>query len=120
MKLEILKADPQKLPSGDNIGAKIIKLCPDKFSDTLAKYSSSITKGEYPKQLKIAKVIALLKSGEISSSRLFSKIFEKLLCKQPLFFVDRNNISNNFQFVVMKLCSTTIVLRQFQTISTAF
>ena len=65
IKLEILKANPKKLLGDRDIGAKMIKLCPDIFSENLAKiYNSSITKGEYPKQLKIAKVITLFKRGK--------------------------------------------------------
>ena len=69
MKLEILKLNPRKSPGDDNIGANIIQICPDIFAENLISlpkiYNSFITKGNYPDQMKIAKVIVLLKKGEI-------------------------------------------------------
>ena len=66
IKLEKLKLNPRKYPGDDNIGAKIIQICPDVFAENLAKiYNNFITEGDYPDQIKIAKVIALFKKGEI-------------------------------------------------------
>ena len=87
VKYEILKLNSKKSPGDVNIGAKIIPLCPDVFSQNLSKiYNNSISKGEYPQQMKIARVIALYKKGEkykpdnyrpISLLSCFNKIFEK-------------------------------------------
>ena len=64
IKLEILELNPRKYPGDENIGAKIIQICPDVFAENLAKiYNNSITIGDYPDQMKIAKVIALFKKG---------------------------------------------------------
>ena len=123
IKLEILKLNPKKSPGDDNIGARLLQLCSDVFSENLAKiYNNSITKGEYPKQLKIAKVIALFKKGEkyypknyrpISLLSIFNKILEKLLCKQLVSFIERNKILYNYQFGFRKLYSTTMALIEF-------
>ena len=120
IKLEILKLNPRKSPGDDNIGAKIIQICPDVFAENLAKiYNNSITRGDYPDQMKIAKVIALFKKGEkflpknyrpISLLSMFNKIFEKLLCKQLVSFIERNKILYNYQFGFRKLYSTTMAL----------
>ena len=64
VKCEILKLNSKKSPGDDNIGTTIIQLCPDVFSQNLSKlYNDSISKDEYPQQMKIARVIALYKKG---------------------------------------------------------
>ena len=46
------------------LGARIIQISPDVFALYLAKiYINSITKGDYPDQMKLAKVIALFKKS---------------------------------------------------------
>ena len=75
IKLEILKLNPQKSPGDHNIGAKIIQICPDVFAENLAKiYNNSITRGDYPDQMKIAKVIALFKKGESSCLKTIDQL----------------------------------------------
>ena len=65
VKCEILKLNSKKSSGDDNIGAKIIQLCPYVFPQNLSKiYNDSISKGEYPQQMKIARVIALYKKGK--------------------------------------------------------
>ena len=123
IKLEILKSNPRKSPGDDNIGAKIIQICPDVFAENFAKiYNNSITRGDYPDQMKIAKVIALFKKGEkflpknyrpISLLWMFNKIFEKLLCKQLVSSIERNKILYKYQFGFRKLYSTTMALIEF-------
>ena len=123
IKLVILKLNPRKSPGDDNIGAKIIQICPDVFAENLAKiYNNSIARGDYPDQMKIAKVIALFKKGEkflpknyrpISLLSMFNKIFERLLCKQLVSFIERNKISYNYQFGFKKFNSTTKALIEF-------
>ena len=57
--------------------------------------------GEYPAQLKLAKVIALFKKGDklqpnnyrpISLLSCFNKIFEKILCRKLVKFLELNKI----------------------------
>ena len=75
IKLEIFKLNPRKSPDDDDIGAKIIRICPDDFAENLAKiYNNSITKGDYPDQRKIAKVIALLKRGKNSCLKTIDQL----------------------------------------------
>ena len=123
VKCEILKLNSKKSLGGDNIGAKIIQICPDVFSQNLSKiYNNSISKGEYPQQMKIARVMALYKKGEkykpdnylpISLLSCINKIFEKILCKQLLSFIERFAILYSYQFGFRQLYSTTLALIEF-------
>ena len=61
---EIKKLNPKKATGPDGIGAKIIQLVPETFALNLVKiYNKSIELGEYPTDMKIARVIALFKKG---------------------------------------------------------
>ena len=72
--------------------------------------------------LKVAKVIALFKKGDkyqpdnyrpISLLSCFNKIFEKLLCKRLVKFLDPNRILFEYQYGFRKLYSTTLALIEF-------
>ena len=78
--------------------------------------------GEYPVQLKITKVIALYKKGEkydpgnyrpISLLSCLNKLFEKILCKRLVRFLEINHILFDYQFGLRKLHSTTLALIEF-------
>ena len=96
--VEIRKLNPRKSCGPDNIGGKIVKLCPDIFAENLSIiYNKSIEVGQYPTLMKIAKVIALFKKGNrchasnyrpISLLSIFNKIFEKVLCKRLVTFLE--------------------------------
>ena len=46
--------NPRKSSGPDNIGARLIQLCPAIFADDLTKiFNNAMAKGEYPIQLKI-------------------------------------------------------------------
>ena len=105
---EISRLNTNKAVGSDNIGAKIIRMCPEIFAYNLAKiFNRAIEKAEYPTQLKIARVIALYKKGNhylannyrpISLLSSFNKIFEKLICRQLVNFLEKNNILFQYQF----------------------
>ena len=62
---EIKLLDPKKAAGADGIGAKVIKLCPEIFAINLEKiFNHYIDRGEYPSEMRIARVIALHKKGE--------------------------------------------------------
>ena len=72
--------------------------------------------------LKVAKVIALFKKGDkyqlnnyrpISLLSCFNKIFEKLLCKRLVKFIEVNKILFEYQYGFRKLYSTTLALIEF-------
>ena len=75
----------------DNIATKILHLCPYIFAQNLSKiYNRVIEKGEYPTQLKLAKVNALYKKGQRhvaynyrpnSLLSCFNEVMENILAK---------------------------------------
>ena len=77
--------------------------------------NSSINKGIFPDELKIAKVIPIFKSGNkelienyrpISILSVFTKVFEKVMYKHLINFVDKNNILYKYQFGFRRQHST--------------
>ena len=117
---EISRLNTNKAVGSDNIGAKFIRMCPEILAYNLAKiFNSAIEKAEYPTQLKIARVIALYKKGNhylannygpISLLSSFNKIFEKLICRQLVNFLEKNNILFQYQLDFRKMHSTTLAL----------
>ena len=76
----------------------------------------SITQGNFPNELKIARVIPLYKGEDtqlidnyrpISVLPYFSKIFEKVMFTYVIEFLDENNIPYEYQFVFRKNHSTS-------------
>ena len=71
-------------------------------------YNSSLTKGIFPNNLKIARVIPIYKrKGDacnpdnyrpISLVSTFSKLFEKIIVKRLHKFLSKNNILYKYQF----------------------
>ena len=63
--VEIHKLNPQKAAGHDSIGPRILKLCPEIFALNLEIiFNKYIDEGVYPSEMKIARVIALLKKGQ--------------------------------------------------------
>ena len=59
---ETKKLNPRKSSGPNDIGTKVIKLCPAIFAENLSLiYNKAIKTGKYPMALKVAKVIALFK-----------------------------------------------------------
>ena len=118
--LEIRHLNPKKAPGPDCIGGKLIQLCPDIFSNNLTKiYNRDIQTGIYPHDMKLAQVIALYKKGArhdpnnyrlISLLSIFDKIFEKILCKILISFLERNRILYCHQYGFRKFYSTLLAL----------
>ena len=118
--LEIRHLNPKKAPGPDCIGGKLIQLCPDIFSNNLTKiYNRAIQTGVYPHAMKLAQVIALYKKGArydpnnyrpISLLSIFDKIFEKILCKRLISFLERNKILYCHQYGFRKCYSTLLAL----------
>ena len=109
-----------KAPGHDSIGTKIIHLCPDIFAENLSKiFNNAISQGVYPDAMIIAKVIALFKGGiksnpnnyrPISLLSRFDKIFEKILCKRLVAFLEQKQILFCHQYGFRKLYSTAMAL----------
>ena len=99
-----------------DISPRILKLFRQSISPTMATLlNRCMHSGIFPDVLKIARVIPLFKSGDrncitnyrpISLLPVFSKIFEKLIHKRLLSFLDKHNILYNKQFGFRKRHST--------------
>ena len=119
---EIEKLNPRKSTGPDGIGIKIVKLCPEIFAYNLTKvYNKSISEGIYPDELKTARVLALYKKGSksdpnnyrpISILSCFNKIFERLVCKQLLSYLEKYKILFKFQFGFRENHSTILALTE--------
>ena len=79
--------------------------------------------GDYPTQLNIAKFIALFEKGPktqpnnyrpLSLLSCFNKIFEKILSKRLVKFLEINKILFKYQYGFRKLYSTTLALIEFR------
>ena len=98
-------------PGWDSISANIVKATYPHFTEPLTHITNlSITQGRFPKQLKLAKVIPLFKSGDLmafsnyrplSVRPLFSKILENLMFLRLLSFINKYRLlySNQLDFV---------------------
>ena len=127
---EIKELNPKKSCGPDNFGAKVIKLCPKIFAENLSIiYNKAKEIGKYPMALKVAKVIVLFKKGDkyqpnnyrpISLLSCFNKIFEKLLCKRLVKFLEVNKILFEYQYGFRKLYSTSQALIEFTDIIIKF
>ena len=86
--------------------------------------NKSFISGIFPDNLKLSRVIPIFKSGEkddmnnyrpISLLPNFSKIFEKIIYRRMLNYIERNNILNSCQYGFRKNLSTShALLDQFQ------
>ena len=84
--------------------------------------NQSFQQGIFPNRLKLARVIPLYKKGAktdpnnyrpISLLNIFSKIFEKVMKKKLVKFIDSNKILSRSQFGFQKNVSTEEALTQF-------
>ena len=117
---EIDKLDNKKSSGHDDISAKFLKLCkPAVIKPLVLIFNQSILTGEYPSELKIAKVIPLFKKGAktlvsnyrpISLLSIINKIFEKLIYKRLSKFLIKHNVLYKYQFGFRKGFSTDMAL----------
>jgi hypothetical protein len=106
--LNVIKNLKSSSAGYDNICGKIIKLTYDCFLTPLTHVLNvSFSHGFFPNELKIAKVLPLFKSGDIflvqnyrpiSILPFFSKIFEKLLYKRIIDFINKHKLLYYLQF----------------------
>ena len=100
----------------DELPASIMKQCIDSYIEPLTLLiNKSIQQGVFPVELKIARIIPLYKGENnqlihnyrpISVLPFFSKIFEKIVYKYVVDFLDDNNIFYQYQFGFRKHHST--------------
>jgi len=101
----------------------ILKFLADLLSPIIAElFNMSISSGQFPDVLKLARVVPVYKAGDpedqgnyrpISNLTDFSKIFEKVMYKQFMSFVKSNNILNPNQFGFQKSSSTSDAIVEY-------
>ena len=111
-----------KAPEYDNIPMYLIKNSFDLISEPLMQLINlSLTTGVFPDKLKIAKVIPIYKAENrenfsnyrpISLLSNFSKIFERVMYKRLITFVEQYEILYSYQFGFRKNHSTSMALIQ--------
>ena len=106
-----------------DIPTKLVKSCIDILAEKLsALFNRCILTGYFPKVLKIAEVIPVFKTGDrqghknyrpISLLSVLSKIFEKHLYNQLLFYLESNNILVEQQCRFRRGISTNVAIGKF-------
>ena len=114
--VDIIVALPKKSVGPHSLPINFLKIVADIVAIPLCNIINlSFSQGIFPDMLKIAKVIALFKSGsteEVNNYRpisllpIFDKIIEKLMHKQLYKFLEDHNILFKNQFGFRKKCST--------------
>ncbi|XP_057314221.1 uncharacterized protein LOC130655476 [Hydractinia symbiolongicarpus] len=97
-----------KSPGFDQISSNVLKNCFNELKSPLLHiFNSSLITGIVPKKLKIARVVPVLKAGEvckvsnyrpISILPCFSKILERIMYNRVYSFLNNNDILYNKQF----------------------
>lgn len=106
----------------DGIPVSVIKHAADNIAKPLSHIVNlCFIQGVFPDRLKISKIICLHKKGgrrliesyrPISLLSVFSKIFEKLLARRIVCFLEEHKLLSNFQHGFRKQRSTTTALLQ--------
>jgi hypothetical protein len=117
---EILALRPKKSPGPDNLTPKLIKQCVSQLTTPLTIIiNQCINEATFPTEWKLAKVIALYKKNSrklpenyrpISLLNCFGKIFEKIIYKQMIKFIDKHKILYLHQYGFRKHFSTCLAL----------
>ena len=112
----------KKSSGPDNISTFILKQCSDILTSPLLHiFNSSLSEGEFPNQLKVAKVVPIFKNGDamlvsnyrpISLLNVLSKILERLVYKRVLDFLNKNDILYKYQFGFRTGFSTSLALME--------
>ena len=117
---EITKLNNRKSPGPDNLSPKILKACEPELRKPLTDiFNYSFETATYPSKLKIAKVLALYKKNSmflpenyrpISLLSCLDKIFEKLIHKRFMKFINKYKIIILEQYGFLKNHSTMSAL----------
>ena len=118
--LEIDKLKTKKSPGYDDISPRLLKICKDDICKPLTTlFNNSIESATYPDKLKISKVVALYKKEShyvpdnyrpISLLTSIDKIFEKLLYKRFIKFIEKQKIIILEQYGFLRKHSTISAL----------
>ena len=107
-------------PGWDDMDAKIIKKTYTLYLPILVHLTNlSLTKGIFPNQLKLARVVALFKSDDrmlvnnyrpVSILPVLSKLYERIMYNRLLKFINKHNLLYKFQFGFREQHGTDIAL----------
>jgi hypothetical protein len=116
----IIKNLKNASPGHDDIHAKIIKkTCSPILKLLTHLVNLSLSQGNFPDELKIAKVIPLFKANDpthitnyrpVSVLPVLSKLFERIMYVRLLKFINSNNLLYQYQFGFRKNHSTLLAL----------
>ena len=117
---EIMHLKENKVNGPENIPTKYIKLASELLAPMLCNiFNQCPIKGKFPKNLKIAKIKPIHKSGPkelmtnyrpISMLSPFAKIFERLINTRLTSYLSQFNIINQEQFGFQKEHSTSLLI----------
>ena len=120
VKEELLKLNPRKASGPDNYSPKIVRASSAVVTRPLTLlYNASIRGAYYPTVLKTAKVIPLYKQAlkdivdnyrPISLLNCFNKIFEKLIHKQLISFLNKHLLLFQYEYGFRESHFTTLAL----------
>ena len=112
----LLSLDDNKSPGPSDVPIKVLKIAAPIIVPHLSRiYNLSLAKGIFPDLMKLAKIIAIFKTGSrslvtnyrpISLLSVFSKIFEKIIHQQLYDFLLSEAVIYHSQFGFQKGCST--------------
>ena len=108
IKYHMEKINPKKATGRDGLPGKFLNISAPIAAEPLAKlFNMSISTGEYPDILKIARVLPIHKKGEstdmnnyrpISILTHLNKIYETIICNQMKSFLNKHNILYTYQY----------------------
>jgi hypothetical protein len=107
-------------PGWDGIGARIVKEVKSYLMTPLLHiFNRSFYTGVFPKEMKLANVVPIFKSGDdsiftnyrpVSVLPIFSKILERLMYNRLIDFINKHNLLYEYQFGFRKKYSTNMAL----------
>ena len=119
----LLNSFQNKNSSLSNIPVYVMKRISHLIAPIIADlFNESIQTGIFPECLKLGRVVPLFKSGSrnsvsnyrpITTLSVLSKVFEKLVHKRMIYFVNKNNILKNNQFGFQKGKCTSDAILEF-------
>jgi hypothetical protein len=114
------KLSSGKAPGSDGIGSFVIKEAKNALAKPLMLlFNKSFSTGVFPDSLKIAKVVPVYKKGckhdignyrPISLLSVFSKIFEKLVYKRLICFIDKHGLLSESKYGFRAQRSTELAI----------
>ena len=112
----VISSLPSSAAGYDEIPASIMKQLGNYYAESLTHLiNQSISQGLFPEEMKLAKILPIYKSDDeqlvnnyrpISILPFFSKIFEKIISKYIIEFMDENKLFYGNQFGFRKQHST--------------